>query len=85
MSNTYPQDKFKTPDIALTVALSISGVSLTALEPIDTSKYLFVFQRTETLDTLTEQYYKGELIASIQDTLSALRRVKALIKYEQKR
>lgn len=57
---------------------------MTALEPIGRDKYLFVFYQTQEVVDAIDSFYRGELQAPIQETLTTLRKLKQAIKYDQK-
>jgi hypothetical protein len=52
---------FRTSDLALATAISVSGIAIEAMQQSDGQRMFFIFAKSDKLTDLVNQFWRGEL------------------------
>lgn len=52
---------FRTSDLALATAISVSGIAIEAMQQSDGQRMFFIFTKSDKLTDLVNQFWRGEL------------------------
>jgi pyruvate kinase len=79
MTRNITRDAFRTADLALTAALSVSGFIVQEMERVNPTRSVFIFENSEELKEKTARYWRGELQVEPQSYFNQLKILKARI------
>ncbi len=52
---------FRTSDLALATAISVSGIAIEAMQQTDGERQFFIFAKSDKLTDLVNKFWRGEL------------------------
>jgi len=82
MNQSNKIDIFRTADLAITAALSVSGFIVDEVERVSPTRSVFIFSNSAKLQESVRQYWRGELRVEPQSYFNQLKVLKARI-YER--
>ena len=82
MTREIIQENFRTADLALTAALSVSGFIVQEMERVNPTRSVFIFQNSVELQEKVAGYWRNELRVEPQTYFNQLKIIKARI-YER--
>ena len=71
-----PQFFFRTSDLALATAISVSGIAIEAMQQTEGQRQFFIFAKSAKLTDLVNEFWRGEMRVEPQAFFNQLKTLK---------